>query len=392
MLNLLFFYIFVKLYWKFKIFPTLIKSKKTCIGILNSLKIIHQKQKESQYALTLFKKFNEKQNTQKTIRSLDQAMLSLKIKENYVLKKQKKAKANENEKLIEMNNPNFWKKEIPLDQNLEDCSESIEMNLNNQYIYLDVAQYSQVIEKYSLQKFANIFENDQITIVKNIFIESEFIDFGKSACQQFTIFPKLSQKFENIQIIFPENDLNDAGIVYEIYNESSQNYWNIFILYSFVEIETLEKINFKNIFSHKISIQFQQNQSIEILNFPINYSILDYCIFQEIILKDQDNIIETEKKKTETEKQKQENQQEKILDQITQLLVNSKLDKSNQKIIGRFTFQQTESQNFVFKYYIFFSNNEMQIEIIEEEEKAETEKLKQYFLEVFQSFFAEKFK
>ena len=30
-----------------------------------------------------------------------------------------------------MNNPNFWKKEIPLDQNLEDCSESIEMNLNN---------------------------------------------------------------------------------------------------------------------------------------------------------------------------------------------------------------------------------------------------------------------
>ena len=45
------------------------------------------------------------------------------------------------------------------------------------------------------------------------------------------------------------------GIVYEIYNESSQNYWNIFILYSFVEIETLEKINFKNIFSHKISIQ-----------------------------------------------------------------------------------------------------------------------------------------
>eukprot|EP00828_Plagiopyla_frontata_P038335 TRINITY_DN5026_c0_g2_i3.p3 TRINITY_DN5026_c0_g2~~TRINITY_DN5026_c0_g2_i3.p3 ORF type:complete len:267 (-),score=57.51 TRINITY_DN5026_c0_g2_i3:44-844(-) len=266
------------------------------------------------------------------------------------------------------------------------------MNLNNQDIYLNAAQYSQVIEKYSLQKFANIFENDQITIVKNIFIESEFIDFGKSACQQFTIFPKLSQKFENIQIIFPESDLNDAGIVYEIYNESSQNYWNIFILYSFVEIETLEKINFKNIFSHKISIQFQQNQSIEILNFPINYSILDYCIFQEIILKDQDNIIETEKKKTETEKQKQENQQEKILDQITQLLVNSKLDKSNQKIIGRFTFQQTESQNFVFKYYIFFSNNEMQIEIIEEEEKAETEKLKQYFLEVFQSFFAEKFK
>ena len=34
----------------------------------------------------------------------------------------------------------------------------------------------------------------------------------------------------------------------------------------------------------------------------------------------------------------------------------------------------------------------MQIEIIEEEEKAETEKLKQYFLEVFQSFFAKKFK
>ena len=34
----------------------------------------------------------------------------------------------------------------------------------------------------------------------------------------------------------------------------------------------------------------------------------------------------------------------------------------------------------------------MQIEIIEEEAKAETEKLKQYFLEVFQLFFAEKFK
>ena len=30
-----------------------------------------------------------------------------------------------------MNNPNFWKKEMTFDQSLEDCSESIEINLNN---------------------------------------------------------------------------------------------------------------------------------------------------------------------------------------------------------------------------------------------------------------------
>ena len=60
------------------------------------------------------------------------------------------------------------------------------------------------------------------------------------------------------------------GIIYEIFIESFSNYWNIFILYNFVEIETLEKIKLLNIFSHKISIQLFYNFNSSIYRFENN--------------------------------------------------------------------------------------------------------------------------
>ena len=42
-LNIAFFYVFAKLYWKYKIYPTLRGYKKKGVGILKSLKLINEK-------------------------------------------------------------------------------------------------------------------------------------------------------------------------------------------------------------------------------------------------------------------------------------------------------------------------------------------------------------